>query len=340
MNPGQPHTVVPAPSVPHPINPGAPLAWVVRGDLTESVHTGHLSILHADGSTGLSVGAPAQTMFPRSSVKPVQALVALRTGVVLEPEQIALACASHSGEAAHLEVVRAILARAGLSEADLGNTPDPPLSAQAARAWRDAGHEPSSLTQNCSGKHAVMLATCVHNGWPTDTYLDPAHPLQQAVVATIAELTGVVVGHLAVDGCGAPLPSTTTEGLARAFATLATAPPESPEGRVAAAMRAHPHLVGGQGRDLTEAMRQVPGLIAKDGAEGVYAAALPDGRALAFKIADGGSRPRPAVLAAALGVLGEHTPAEGWSWAQVAVLGHGRPVGQVVPAFGSTGGGN
>ncbi len=321
------------PPVAVPIDPGQPLAWVVRGDLTESVHTGHLVASDADGREVLRVGAPEQVMFPRSSIKPVQALAALRTGLDLTSEQIAVGCASHSGEEQHLETVRSILTGAGLSEDDLGNTPDPPLSADAARAWRDAGHAPSALTQNCSGKHALMLAACVHNDWPIDTYLQPDHPLQQAIAATVAELTGEPVRHTAVDGCGAPLLSTTTTGLARAFAVLATAGADSPEGRIAAAMRRHPHLVGGTGRDVTAAMQQVPGLVAKDGAEGVYAAALPDGRAVALKIADGASRPRAVALAAALRVLGEE-PDRPWDWARVPVLGHGRPVGQVRPAFG------
>src|SRR5699024_9063531 len=129
------------------------------------------------------------------------------------------------------------------------------------------------------------------------------------------------------DGCGAPLPSTTTTGLARAFAALATAAPGTAEHTVARAMRAHPHLVGGTGRDVTAAMVQLPGLIAKDGAEGVYAAALPDGRAVALKVADGASRARPVALAAALAALGEEPEDDGWDWAQVPVLGHGRPVG-------------
>ena len=317
-----------------PIDPGRPLAWVVRGDLTESVHTGHLVALSAEGDPVLQIGAPDQVMYPRSSVKPIQALAALRTGLDLTSEQIAVGCASHSGEERHLETVRSILAGAGLSENDLANTPDPPLSAEAAQARRDAGHEPTALTQNCSGKHAVMLAACVHNGWPTDTYLHADHPLQQAITATVSEMSGEPVRHIGVDGCGAPLLSTTTTGLARAFAALMTAADATPEGRIARAMRAHPDLVGGTGRDVTAAMQQVPGLVAKDGAEGVYAAALPDGRAVALKVADGASRPRAVALAAALGVLGVE-PDQTRQWAHVPVLGHGRPVGQVVPAFGA-----
>src|SRR5699024_5362470 len=161
---------------------------------------------------------------------------------------------------------------------------------------------------NCSGKHAAMLATCVHRGWDTGPYLDPEHPLQQHILAVIAELTGEQVRYLAVDGCGAPQPSTTLRGLARACTRIARAPEGTAGHRVAAAMRAHPFLVAGTGRDATEAMQSVPGLIAKDGAEGVYAAALPDGRAVALKVSDGASRPRPVLLGAALRALGERGP--------------------------------
>lgn len=320
-----------------PVDPGVPLAWVVRGPVTESVHTGHLVALDPGGAPVLSLGAPEQVMYPRSSLKPVQALAMLRTGVDLAPEQVALACASHNGEPEHLQVLATALARAGLSEADLRNTPDPPLLAEAARARIAAGQPPTSATQNCSGKHAAMLATCVYNNWPTDTYLDPDHPLQRAILGTVAEVTGEPVAHLTTDGCGAPLPTTTTTGLARAFATLATAAPGTPEHTVAAAMRTHPHLVGGTGRDVTGAMTQIPGLIAKDGAEGVYAAALPDGRAVALKVADGASRARAVALAAALVALGHQPDDGGWDWADEPVLGHGRPVGQVVAAFGADG---
>lgn len=312
------------------------LAWVVRGHLVESVHTGHLVTLDPGGAGLVRIGSPEAQIYPRSSLKPIQALAMLRSGVQLDEGQLALACASHSGEPVHREVVASILAGAGLTEADLQNTPDLPLAADAAAQWRQDGNGPTSLTQNCSGKHAAMLATCVAAGWPTDTYLTAGHPLQQAILETITDLTGQRPAHVSVDGCGAPLASTTTTGLARAFARLATAPDGSHEARVAAAMRARPELVGGTGRDVTGAMRSVPGLIAKDGAEGVYAAALPDGRALAFKVADGGGRPRPVVLAAALAVLGaaDGNPVAGWDWARVPVLGHGRPAGSVQPAFG------
>lgn len=314
---------------------GADLAWAVRSGMIESVHAGHLLAVAADGSDVLVLGEPDQQIYARSSLKPLQTVAILRTGVELTGEQIALACASHNGEGRHREVVRGVLTAAGLAEADLRNTPDWPLDADAAAAWRDAGRAQEPIAQNCSGKHAAMLASCVHSGWDLDSYTSAEHPLQQHIVAMIAELSGEEARFLAVDGCGAPQPSTTVRGLARAFARIATAPAGTAEYRVAAAMRAHPFLVAGTGRDATAAMESVPGLIAKDGAEGVYAAALPDGRAVALKVADGASRPRPVLLAAALRALGERGH---WPWSRVQVLGHGEPVGSVLPAFGVDGG--
>ena len=150
--------------------------------------------------------------------------------------------------------------------------------------WRADGHGTEPLTQNCSGKHAGMLATCVAAGWPTQDYLDPAHPLQVATREAVAELTGVPVEHATVDGCGAPLFSTTLRGLARSFARARVRSTGSPR-RAGRAMSAHPWHVAGTGRDATRFMEAVPGLVAKDGADGVYAAGLPDGGAVALKIA-------------------------------------------------------
>lgn len=315
------------------------LAEVVRGDLVESVHRGHLVVLRPDGEPLVEVGDPDLPMWPRSSLKPLQAAALLRSGLAVDDAGLALACASHSGTEAHLAVARGVLAGAGLTEADLRNTPDLPLDADAAHAWRSAGHGPASVTQNCSGKHAAMLATCVAAGWDTASYLDPDHPLQRAVRATVSELTGRAVEHVTVDGCGAPLLSTTVRGLARAFARIAAAgggagrTGDPDLARVARAMSARPDLVGGPGRDVTAVMRAVPGLVAKDGAEGVYAAGLPDGSAVAFKVEDGSGRPRPAVLVAAvaeaLRAAGADVPQALLDAGDTPVLGHGRAVGTV-----------
>jgi len=313
-----------------------PLARVIRGDLVESVHLGHLVVLGPDGQVRLELGDPDAVIWARSSLKPLQALAMLRAGLGLEGAQLALACASHSGEPVHLEVVTEVLRRAGLTVTDLQNTPALPLDAGAALAWQVAGRGPESLAQNCSGKHAAMLATCVAAGWSTADYLSPEHPLQAAVRTALPDLTGVPVDHATVDGCGAPLFSTTVRGLARAFGAIASAPTRDAGGdgaRIAEAMSGHPDLVGGTGRDVTRVMRAVPGLVAKDGADGVYAAGLPDGGAVALKILDGGDRPRAAVLGAALAVAGIDAEALR-AVARTPVLGHGRPVGMVEPTFG------
>ncbi len=308
------------------------LAQVHRGDLVESVHHGHLVVLGADGAPVRSRGEPATIVYPRSSLKPVQALAMLRAGLDSDGELLALACASHSGEPGHLDGVRRILAGAGLTEADLRNTPTSPTDEDAAFAWRAAGHKPASITQNCSGKHAAMLATCVAAGWSIVGYLDPGHPLQRAIRAEVIAMTGDGdPAHVGVDGCGAPLFSCSVIGLARAFARLAVAAPGTPEHRVAAAIRTHPWWVGGTGRVVTGLIEAVPGLVAKDGAEGVFAAALPDGRALAVKIADGSARPVPVVVVAALRALGADAPGL-LDLGRVEVLGHGEPVGEVTTA--------
>jgi L-asparaginase II len=271
-------------------------------------------------------------MLPRSSSKPLQAVGMLRLGLEVDDEELAVICGSHTGEPMHVDVVRRILAGAGLTEADLDNTPAMPVDSKTRRAMTKAGEGPSSITQNCSGKHAGMLATAVAGGWPTSGYRDPAHPVQVALRATVEELTGDEVTATVVDGCGAPLFAVTLAGLARAFALIAVADPATPEGRCAASMRAHPELVGGTGHHATALMSGVPGLIAKDGAEGVYAVGTADGLGAAVKIDDGADRPRLPVLVAALRRAGLDAPVFE-EFATSVVNGHGEPVGAVHPTF-------
>lgn len=307
------------------------LAQVVRGGLVESVHHGHLVALDGGGVPVLGRGDPGVTLFARSALKPVQAVAMLRAGLDLDGELLALACSSHSGEPVHVDGVRRVLAGAGRTEDDLANTAGYPLGEDVGATWRADGFGPSPLAQNCSGKHAAMIATCVAAGWPVGGYRDPGHPLQQAVRATVAELTGDAAEQVTVDGCGAPLFSCTLTGLAHAFARLTLAAPGTPERRVATAMAAHPGWVGGTGRDVTALMAGVPGLVAKDGAEGVFAAALPDGSAVAVKVLDGGMRPLPVVVAGALRALGADVPDD---LGRRAVLGGGAPVGEIRPVLG------
>jgi L-asparaginase II len=305
------------------------VAHVVRSGFVESVHHGSVLALDANGSTLLAIGDVAGPIFPRSSSKPIQALAMLRGGLDLDGELLALAAGSHSGELFHLQGVQRILAGAGLGEKDLQNTPDLPSDESERNAWIASGRGATSLAQNCSGKHSAMLATCVAAGWDTATYLEPSHPLQQLMAETLAEVCDEPVAATGVDGCGAPVMAVSLTGLARAFARIATASQGSHEARVAAAIRTNPQWLGGTGRDVTALIRGVPGLIAKDGAESVYVVGLADGRALALKIADGGQRARPVVMAAALRRLGIQAEVLE-EMADAPVLGHGQQVGSVV----------
>jgi L-asparaginase II len=307
------------------------VAATSRSGWDESWHAGAVVGLAADGSIALAVGDPGVEVYPRSANKPLQATAMVRAGLTVPDELLALVCASHSGTPEHLAGVERLLAVAGLTAEDLANTPDWPLDAPSMRDAVRSGGEPTALQMNCSGKHAGMLVTCVACEWDhSDRYLQPDHPLQRHIAATIAELTGEAPAHVGVDGCGAPAHVLSLLGLARAYRTIATGGAGLAGDEVRRAMVHHPFMVGGPGRDVTAVMESVPGLMAKDGAEGVYAAALPDGRAVAMKVADGGGRARAVVLAAALAALGVDVTGAAGAW-HVPVLGHGAPVGVVRP---------
>jgi L-asparaginase II len=279
------------------------VAEIVRSGFVEGHHYGSVVALAADGSVDWSVGDVEDPILPRSCNKPVQAVGMLRAGLDLDGDLLALASAPHSGEAFHLDGVRRILAGAGLDETALQTPPDYPIDDQAREEHIRAGGVRTSIAMNCSGKHAAMLATCVANGWDTATYLEAAHPLQVAIAETFADLTGEPVEVVAVDGCGAPLLSTSLVGLARAFRRLAGAT-EGPEKRVADAVRAFPEFTSGSRRDEAALLRAVPGSVGKAGAESCYALGLADGRAVALKTDDGAARARPVVMAALLRHLG------------------------------------
>ena len=305
------------------------VAQVTRSGFVESVHRGSIAVTGPDGEVIHSWGSATDPIFPRSSNKPVQAVAMVRAGLRLPAQQLALACASHSAQPFHLDAVRDMLAAAGLTEADLQNTPDLPYDADERDVWIAAGRAARPLAQNCSGKHAAMLVTCQLNGWDLTTYCDPGHPLQRLMGDALADLAGEPVAATAVDGCGAPVMAVSLAGLARAFGRMASAAEGTPEHEVASAMRAHPEFVGGTRRDVTALMRGTEGLIGKDGAESVYAVGLADGRGVALKIADGAQRARPVVLASVLRRLGVESTAYG-RLEDAPVLGHGQPVGAVV----------
>ncbi len=313
-----------------PVLAEAPVvAHVTRGGVVESAHRGSIAVTDAQGTVLESWGAPHDPFLPRSTLKPLQAVAMLRAGLTLPPPHLALACASHSAEPVHLDVVRAMLAEAGLTEADLQNTPDLPYDDGERDVWIAAGRTARPLAQNCSGKHAAMLATCLLRGWDPGTYLEPTHPLQRHIAETVEDLADEPVAGAVVDGCGAPVMKISLAGLARSFGRIASADPGLPEGAVAAAMRAHPELVGGTRRDVTALIRGTRGLVAKDGAESVYAVGLADGRGVALKIADGSRRARAVVLAAVLRRMGVDSDAFP-RLEDAPVLGHGRQVGSIV----------
>jgi L-asparaginase II len=282
----------------------------------------------ADGSVVLAVGDVHAPVFPRSCNKPLQAVGMLRAGLAVPARELALVCASHSGTPMHVGLARSILRAAGLDETALRNAPGLPLDEISLRDHLAAGGTADAVHQNCSGKHAGMLATCVRNNWPLDDYRDPDHPLQRAIKTTVEELAGESVSAVGVDGCGAPLFALSLTALASAFHQLVMASPRSDEHEVAAAMRAHPDVVGGPGRVVTQLMTGVPGLLAKDGAEGAFVAALPDGGVVAVKIADGASRAASPVLVAGLRTAGVAAPVLA-ELASTPVLGGGQVVGEV-----------
>ena len=307
----------------------APIAVAARSGLDESLHHGVGIAIDAVGDVIASVGDPSTVIYPRSALKPFQTSAMLSSGLELPHRLLAVVIASHSGEAEHLAAVREILDRHGLDEHALRNTPTLPIDADAKRTAIEQRIEPASILQNCSGKHAGMLATCAVNGWDIDSHLDVEHPLQRAIVAEIDRLVGRqgAVEHIGVDGCGAPTHALALHDVARALGTLGR---ESSD--VLEAMAAHPHLVGGTDRDVTVWMRHVPGLAAKEGAAGVMVLALPDGRAAALKVADGSDDVRRAVVPEVLRHLRidvDDTFAHVGDETRVDVLGHGTAVGTI-----------
>ncbi|SBT48418.1 asparaginase [Micromonospora auratinigra] len=312
---------------------GVPLAEVVRSGFVEGLHRGSVVVLDAAGAPLTGAGDVASPIFPRSSSKPMQAVGMLRAGLPLtEPADVALVAASHAGEEFHTERVTDLLRGAGLDEEALHCPPDLPFGEEAREAVLRAGGGPTRTRMNCSGKHTGMLLTCLAAGWPLDGYWRPGHPLQQRLTAAIEEFTGERAAAVGVDGCGAPVLAVSLTGLARAFLRLVDAEPGTAARTVADAMRAYPELVGGTRADDTRLMRGVPGLLAKIGAEGVIAAAVPGVGAVALKIDDGATRARMPVLVSALRRLGVDAPVLA-EYAELPLLGGGLPVGAVRPVW-------
>jgi L-asparaginase II len=279
-----------------------------------------------------AAGAIDRPILPRSSNKPVQATALLAAGwTPRSPAELAIGAGSHNGEDGHRELAGAMLTAAGLGPDDLGCPAALPQHEITKAAWIAAGRPPERLAMNCSGKHAAMLSACVAAGWPTAGYLERGHPLQQAIEARLADAADEPVTAVVVDGCGAPQHALSVTGLARGVLSLVQAAEGSRDRSVADAMRAEPWFVAGTGREDTDLMRAVPGLLVKGGADGVHVAAVPGGGAVALKMDDGGERGRTPALSAALRRLG--VPADVLApWLLTPVSGGDVVVGKVRPA--------
>jgi L-asparaginase II len=283
-----------------------------RGGLAESVHDVAWCATGPGGEIAATGGRGARDLstFPRSAAKPLQALPAVRAGVLerfgLDDRHLALACASHGGGPEHLERVSEVLAACGQGESALRCGPIMPRDPSTADELTARGGGPAAIHNNCSGKHALALALCVAEGWPVEGYTQPEHPVQQAMRRAVGEAAGVAPEALlaGVDGCGFPTFHLPLAALAHAFARLAGGGLGDAGERVARAMRRHPRLVAYAGAVDAELMAAEDGLVAKIGAEGVIAIGADDGRAIALKVLDGAMRALdPAAVAAVRGLL-------------------------------------
>ena len=289
---------------------GSCIVEVLRGDVVESQHRVHVAVAHAEQGLVSSAGNPAHISFVRSSIKMFQALPFVEGGGVehfgLTGQELALCTASHGGEPFHVAAARSILAKARLTEGALACGPHPPMHAPSAEALRAMGVAPTRIHNNCSGKHAGMLAYTSQQGWVTHGYHRREHPTQQRILGTLAHWMGVDPADIeqAVDGCGLPtfaMPlDAVAEGCAKFSAAVVDGQPAP--ARIFAAMTTHPEYVAGTDRLDTDLMRAARGrLFSKVGAEGFYCVGIPSMRTgIAIKVEDGAVRAAEVALLAVL----------------------------------------
>ena len=302
------------------------LAVLERSGFDESRHVGAGIVVDAAGAMIDSVGDVTASIYPRSTMKPFQALAIRRSGAVFSAEELVLTTASHAGTPAHQAVVQHMLHAYDHVEADLGCPPDMPYDRATARTMT----EPRRLTMNCSGKHAGMLAACRVNGWDESSYLDIEHPMQQAVRATVEDATGETVDVVGIDGCGAPVFPLTFAGMARGIAGVVQRG-DADTAALTDAVLAHPWAIDGVGRANTVTIERL-GLVAKLGAEGVMVMARPGGAAVVVKVLDGALRAGTLAALTLLernGVVSAEGVADVMATVGEKVLGGGVPVGAV-----------
>lgn len=301
------------------------LAYLTRAGIIESRHHGLVCLTGPDGKLIQEHGNSRKLIYPRSAVKPLQALAMRRAGLKLSGAELAMSSASHQGTPEHTQIVLSILEGAGLKEADL----------QCPVAWpgnlkaRSAAPSETRAAFNCSGKHAAFLAACVQNGWDTKTYLQLDHPLQKLIVEVIEEFSGENIPHSTFDGCGAPLHLMSLQGLARAVGKFA-----QNETEIRDAMLSNPWVVDDHGASDTMVMEK--GMLAKIGAEGVFVIGLSSGHGVAVKVADGSMRPAGLAAIKMLlnhGLLDKKVYDELFEKLTVASYGGEQVVGQLEVAF-------
>ncbi|MGO9579742.1 MAG: asparaginase [Desulfobaccales bacterium] len=321
------------------------LIEVTRGPRVESSHRGHIAVMDPAGNLVHSLGDPEAWVCMRSLAKPFQALAVITTGAAAAfgfgAPELALFSGSLSGQDFQVELATQILTKLGLTPDALQCGAHPPLHRPTAQALAQAGLKPTPLHNTCTGKHAAMLALCVHHGWPLANYLNPAHPAQELILGTVARMVGCPKQKIqvAIDGCGAPVFYVPLKNIALGYARLAGAQPDSPAGLLMAAILAHPKHIAGDGRLETSVMEALPGQIfAKSGAEGGYGLSLvAGGLGVAFKIEDGSQRALNPTVMAILEQLDALTPAAHTALAafkQPPILNHRKEeVGRIRPVF-------
>jgi L-asparaginase II len=330
------------------------LVEVLRGDRVESLHRGSIAVVNPQGEIIYQAGDQGFEISMRSCAKPLQAIPVIVSGAAerfkFTDQELALFCGSVSGQSFHVAAVKNVLEKIGLTETALLCGVHPPSHRGTAKELQQKGVKPGPVHNNCAGKHAAMLALCVHHGWDTANYLPLEHPVQQLILSTIIEMTGVANKniHAAVDGCGVPVFYVPLKNLAQAYARLAE-PFLLQESQLSAAQQAikklmtaactYPEMVAGDERICTDIMRAAgKHVFAKTGAEGGYSLALFDkGWGAALKIEDGSQRALgPAVieLLLQLGALSNSALAQLNNYHHPSILNHRKEqVGELRPAF-------
>ena len=310
------------------------LAVLERSGMIESRHLGVAVVVNPSGSVIRQLGNPSALIYPRSTMKPMQAIAARRAGVDLASEALVLSTASHAGTPEHIRVVRGILNLADLPEEALGCPADWPGDSASRSALVAAGGTASAVYMNCSGKHAAFLLACALNEWPIENYLSPTHPLQVAVREVVEEFTGEPILHSGVDGCGAPVHAMSLTGLARAIGRICGGT-DPDAAALSSAILENPWAIDGPGRANTVTIETL-GIVAKLGAEGVMVMGAADGTAVAVKILDGSLRAATLVALELLvdaGVVPRAGANAVLAQTLESVLGAGLPVGEIRTVF-------